>query len=148
VKPFTFSNGMTFPVGTDLGVATWPMIMPKNSMVSGFTNSGSNMMDPRQGYTQRTRVSTTFNLVMVYMHGTPFQSAWVDNSPGRFFAISEVKLLLAIMLLKYDLQTRDRKRPASTYLQQVCIPNRTAEVLLKRRGKGYEAYDGSNADVS
>ena len=55
------------------------------------------------------------------------------GSPGRFFAVNEVKVLLAFVLLKYDIKFKDGIRPADTCFMGQPVPHTTAEVLFRRR---------------
>lgn len=57
--------------------------------------------------------------------------------PGRFFAAQELKLLLAHMLLNYDvkLDNKDGKRPKNVWFGMSCMPNPQAKILLRRRQK-------------
>jgi cytochrome P450 len=57
----------------------------------------------------------------------------VDRSAGRFFAINEMKLMLAFTLLRYDIKTDDGRRPPDLHISYVTLPNTKAEVLFKRR---------------
>ena len=66
------------------------------------------------------------------MHGmTMFDDS--DLSPGRFFAVTLMKSMLALLLLQYDIKTKDGMRPADTRFQKFLIPNLNAEILFRRR---------------
>ncbi|KAI5867197.1 ent-kaurene oxidase [Durotheca rogersii] len=55
--------------------------------------------------------------------------------PGRFFAGAEIKLVLAHLLLRYDLRLpAGAPRPAPTMFMMTRCPSTTAEVLFRRRG--------------
>ena len=41
---------------------------------------------------------------------------------GRFFAINELKVLLAYIIKTYEFKTTDRKRPPNNYFGTNCIP--------------------------
>jgi cytochrome P450 len=56
-----------------------------------------------------------------------------NNSPGRFFAITELKLMLAFVLLRYDVMTKDGKRPEATKFMNFFLPPTKAEILFKKR---------------
>ena len=56
-----------------------------------------------------------------------------NKSPGRFFAVNEIKLMLAIFLLQYDVKLSDGIRPADVKIGPSIAPSKTARVLLKRR---------------
>lgn len=71
--------------------------------------------------------------VMVVIPGT-FTSVIVgtnDNSPGRFFAVPLMKLVAAYILLRYDLEVREKK-VENQYFQLVRIPRLHAEVLFRK----------------
>ncbi|GAP84027.2 putative cytochrome P450 [Rosellinia necatrix] len=54
--------------------------------------------------------------------------------PGRFFAAQEIKLILAYLLLRYDLRLRDGEpRPRPVVFMMTKSPSQTAEVLFRRR---------------
>jgi hypothetical protein len=56
-----------------------------------------------------------------------------DVSPGRFFAITKLKLMLALTLLRFDVKTIHGKRSQDvTFLQMRLLNSLTAEILYKR----------------
>ena len=55
-------------------------------------------------------------------------------SPGRFFASSELKTILAHIILNYDMKLeREKLRPQNWYNAFVVVPSPTARVLFKKR---------------
>ena len=56
------------------------------------------------------------------------------DSPGRFFAVNEVKLMLAFFLLRYDVKTENAVRPKDWQFQSQIIPDMSAKILMRRRG--------------
>ena len=54
-------------------------------------------------------------------------------SPGRFFAIMEMKLMLAFTVLRYDVRTVEGGRPKETGFNSMIIPDRKAKILYRRR---------------
>ena len=54
-------------------------------------------------------------------------------SPGRFFAVNELKLMFAYTLMNFDVKTKDGKRPPNTEFHAIIIPDMKAEVLYRRR---------------
>lgn len=58
---------------------------------------------------------------------------FADFSPGRFFAVTEMKLMLAFTLLRYDIQIKDGKRPADMHITNLIIPNQKAKILFRKR---------------
>ena len=54
--------------------------------------------------------------------------------PGRYFAINEIKLLLARTLLMYDFAWPEGKsNPNNLHVNEFCIVNPSAKVMMKRR---------------
>jgi cytochrome P450 len=52
--------------------------------------------------------------------------------PGRFFAANELKLLLAYMVLNYDIEML-KERPAGRWVGQTSLPNMKATIKVRRR---------------
>ena len=55
------------------------------------------------------------------------------GSPGRFFAINEIKLMLAFTVLKYDVKTEDGVMPKERELGAFVISDRKAKILYRKR---------------
>jgi cytochrome P450 len=53
--------------------------------------------------------------------------------PGRWLASVEIKLILATLILQYDLKVKDGVRPKNILMQAVQFVDPTAEVLFKQR---------------
>jgi cytochrome P450 len=69
---------------------------------------------------------------MDIMHGIPLCDI-ANSSPGREFAINEIKLMLAFVLLRYDVKTKDGKRPQVTKFGALILPDMKAEIMFKER---------------
>lgn len=54
-------------------------------------------------------------------------------SPGRFFAVTELKLMLAYTLLNFDVKTKEGQRPPNVEIFGSILPNMKAEILYRRR---------------
>lgn len=54
-------------------------------------------------------------------------------SPGRFFAVNEIKTMMANVLLNYDVKTEDGVRPKNVNMGATFIPNLKAKLLFRRR---------------
>jgi cytochrome P450 len=57
--------------------------------------------------------------------------------PGRFFAANELKLLLAYMVLNYDIEPLE-KRPDGKWIGQVSLPDMKATIKVRRRNMNQE----------
>jgi len=60
---------------------------------------------------------------------------WLQSnaSPGRFFAVNEVKLLAARVLLRYDIKAFEAERPRNDVSGTSVLPNSSASILFRRR---------------
>ena len=54
------------------------------------------------------------------------------SCPGRFFAVQEIKLMMAYMLLKYDIKYLPSK-PAAKWLGTFALPNTSATITVRRK---------------
>ena len=52
--------------------------------------------------------------------------------PGRFFAATELKLTLALVVMKYDVKL-EGPHPEPLMVQTWCMPNPKGEVLFRKR---------------
>ena len=71
---------------------------------------------------------TTSDRFLAFGHGR-------HACPGRFFALVELKLMLAYVLQNYDVEKLDG-RPRDTALFGALIPNRKAVMRIRRRDQG------------
>lgn len=54
-------------------------------------------------------------------------------SPGRFFAANKLKVMMAHLVLNYDVKMeKEGVRPPNTSAAMACAPDLTAEVMFKR----------------
>ena len=60
--------------------------------------------------------------------------------PGRFFASNESKIILATLLLRYDIKLEhgENTRPQNMFFADACFPDPAIKVLFKKRGLGVE----------
>jgi hypothetical protein len=54
-------------------------------------------------------------------------------------AVNHMKMMLAFILLTYDVKTKDGKRPPNQKYQTLTAPNMTAEILFRKRQVGNRA---------
>ena len=56
--------------------------------------------------------------------------------PGRFFASNEIKLMVAELLMNYDMRfAKGQRRPENMVLDFSIIPNFEAEVFMRKKKK-------------
>lgn len=56
-----------------------------------------------------------------------------NTSPGRFFAVNEMKLMLCIMISRYDLKSVSGTTPPSIYVGTMAFLNARENILFKNR---------------
>lgn len=109
-----------------------------------LTGSDFRIYVMKTGRAQSTRPSllpwTLSSLALVGTHGEPFFPSLSAHSllslylsPGRFFAVNEIKAMLAHVLLNYDVKLADGKRPECIWQQGLSAPNPFAKVLFRKR---------------
>lgn len=56
------------------------------------------------------------------------------GSPGRFFVANELKVMMAHLVLNYDVKLENEGiRPPNMDFGFACVPNQKAEVLFRKR---------------
>ena len=67
----------------------------------------------------------------------------VNACPGRFFASTEIKVMMAYLIQRYDIMlVKGTERPRNVYTGTVCLPDMKAEILFKKR-EGTKVVNGS-----
>ncbi|KAF8957287.1 cytochrome P450, partial [Flammula alnicola] len=129
LKDFTFSNGVTVPAGTHMAVATYSTHVDETSYANPDKFEGFRFAEMREEEGESTKhqmVSLSHDYVTF---GTGRHAC-----PGRFFAVNELKAMLAHVLLTYDVKLpNDGPRPENVWFQAGCAPNPTAHVMFRKR---------------
>ncbi|KAJ6518484.1 cytochrome P450 [Mycena vulgaris] len=132
---FRFSDGTVIPFGSFVGVSGRPVQHdPVNydhpDVFDGFRFSRMREQQSREagekGIFKNHMVSTAPEH-LVFGHGT-------HACPGRFFAATELKAMLAHMLVAYDIKSdNEGVRPPEYTFGQMRSPNPTARLWVRRR---------------
>ncbi|KAI0001032.1 cytochrome P450 [Russula vinacea] len=132
MRPFTFSNGITVPAGTVVAaplsaIHTDGEIYSNPDEFDGFRFAKVREHDG-DSMASRHQTGTTSITHLPFGHGRL-------ACPGRFFATLEMKVLLAHVVITYDLKLEEGKKVPRT----VCIATsriiRNADVLFRKRQK-------------
>jgi len=127
LKPFVFSDGTVIPAGAKLVAPSLTLqrdrtVLEDPDVFDGFRwvheIDGSKML-------QKTMVTTGTDYHL-FGHGR-------HPCPGRFFASHEMKLMFAILLLRYDISLVPGTKPKEIYVATMSLPDTTMEVLFKAR---------------
>jgi len=162
-KPFTFSNGVTIPSGAYVAAhfhathhdgALWDR--PDEFVPFRFVEENPNGGDDAKkgAVTSQGMIHTTSTKFLPFGHG---RHAWYVSvseacqgilndcsSPGRFFASMELKMILAYLIVNYDMKWDDELtskanpaeqwyRPPNHWFNFTTIPNVQANLMIRRR---------------
>ncbi|KAF9008808.1 cytochrome P450 [Cyathus striatus] len=129
VRDFTFSNGLFIPAGTHIAVASYAMhhdeeLYPASNKFDGFRFL--EMRDGGEGDNMKHQMVSLALDYIAFGHGR-------HACPGRFFAVNELKAMLAYVLLHYDVKLPTNNRPPDLWFEQSFIPNPKAKVMFRKR---------------
>lgn len=142
MKTYTFADGVKVPFGETLAVPSGAIHLDNSvykdaSVFDGFRFYKMRELERDAESRHLLNCVSTSTEYLSFGHGS---HAWyghhsdkADSSPGRFFGINVVKLVLAFIILRYDVKTKDGKRPRSTFSQGNIITDTTAEILFRNR---------------
>ncbi|KAJ7269703.1 cytochrome P450 [Mycena rebaudengoi] len=128
LKDFALVDGTAIPAGTLVGV---PIGAEQNSETN-YPNAHE--FDPFRFSRMREGAGEGMKHHMV----TPSPDFLVFGlgrhaCPGRFFAVNEMKLMLAHVIMTYDVKLRDGVRPADEWTAMMMQANSKAEVMFRLR---------------
>ncbi|KAI1806390.1 ent-kaurene oxidase [Daldinia bambusicola] len=161
MKPIDLSDGTHLPAGTNLlapmaGIAVDPRYYPDPEVFDGlrFWKLRQHQHSPSPSLSSSSSSSSPFPppaapAAADEQHAPNANGRWQFTSigdtamnfglgkhacPGRFFAGCEIKMVLAYLLLRYDIKLRDGEgRPPPNMFMMTKGPSMTAEVLFRRR---------------
>lgn len=128
LKDFTFSDGSTVPAGTLVGIP----VLAEHHDEASYANPS--VFDPFRFSRMREEAGAGTKHQMVTL-SADFLTFGIGRHacPGRFFAADVQKLLLAHVIVTYDLKFEDGMRPQDEWLALMASPNKTAEIMFRRR---------------
>ncbi|KAJ0354917.1 hypothetical protein KNSL1_001203 [Colletotrichum chrysophilum] len=135
-KPVTLKDGTTLPTGTNIAV---PMVGPLQDD-SHYTDP--NLFDPYRFVSIRDEMRSD-PLQYANKEQYQFVSSTKENMafgfgrhacPGRFFAATEIKMLLARLLLEYDIRMPDgvQHRYENIVRGDMIEPDHTKTMLVRK----------------
>ncbi|KIL65013.1 hypothetical protein M378DRAFT_77528, partial [Amanita muscaria Koide BX008] len=130
MKDFTFSNGVTIPAGNTVAASAITNVDPEY-YADATTFDGFRFEKMRNGEGMENKhqvISLDLNCIL-FGHGR-------HACPGRFFAANELKVMLAHVLLNYDVHMANGGgRPANCVFGPDSMPDPTAQVMFRKRSK-------------
>jgi cytochrome P450 len=128
-KDFTFSDGMVIPAGSMIAA---PIPLFHRDEAPGEANGDvfdglryAKLNEQSAGPTKHQMVNTELDYLL-FGHGK-------HACPGRFLAVTELKLILATLLLQYDLKLIPGTAPKDFYFGTARVPEMKLPVLMKAR---------------
>ena len=152
LKPFTFSDGTLVPAGTRIAIAAHSThldeaIYPEAKTFQGFRFA--KMMDNKGQSSQMVTASQDYLpfgvgrhmwLVYIYIYiatTTLRFFYWLIfcffNSPGRFFTVVVMKVMMTHVLMNYDIKLREGEHPVESWFVTENLANESAAVLFRKR---------------
>ncbi|PGG99976.1 hypothetical protein AJ79_08338 [Helicocarpus griseus UAMH5409] len=130
-QPLTLSNGFTLPKGARLAVPAGPISLDDSVWKDAEKFDGFRFAKLRQS---SANLSTSYQFVTTGPNAMHFGHGR-HACPGRFFAANEIKIIMALMLLKYDikLENEEKGRPANKTFGSMISPDVEAGIMLKVR---------------
>ncbi|KAH9066646.1 cytochrome P450 [Lactarius vividus] len=131
LRPFTFSNGVTVPAGTLVAVPSAAThmdgeIYPNPEEFDGFRFA---RLRERDGVSVAGQLATSTSAeYLAFGYGR-------HACPGRFFAVNEVKALLAHVVVTYDIKFEEGKQaPRGFIVNSIRVPGK-ADAMFRKRQK-------------
>ncbi|KAG2154646.1 cytochrome P450 [Suillus clintonianus] len=129
MRPFVFSDGTVIPSGTHVVVASSPMHLDEEYFEGASEFQPFRFSKRRQddGEDPQFLLASTSPSYIPFGYGH-------HACPGRFFASSVMKAMMAYLVLNYDIKLeKEGERPPDEWFMMNCSPNRKAEVMFRRR---------------
>ena len=148
MKDYTFSDGTFIPEGTFIAVASKEIHMDENTYPSAQEFNPFRFSDMRERDQDSEAMTPKYAMVSLGVNHVPFghgKHAWCEPvpsafipillkachvSPGRFWAATELKAMLAYVLTEFDVRAEKENVPAPRSFSNAA---RTMHVLLRRR---------------
>lgn len=130
LQNFTFSDGIVIPKGHLVAVANLPMHLDEENYSDPNKFDGFRFAHLRDsevdGFSKHQMISLGLDYI-VFGNGR-------HACPGRFFAVNELKALLAHVLLTYDVAFENNGgRPADCWYGYSVVPDPAVSVMFRKR---------------
>ncbi|KAF9235145.1 cytochrome P450 [Melanogaster broomeanus] len=128
MKDFTFSDGTVIPKGTFLAFAG------QSTHLDSEFYENPDVFDPFRF--SNTRAEDGEGLKRQFVSTDPEYLAFGHGKhacPGRFFAATYLKTMLAHIVVSYDIKLEDNIRPPSSYTDIAIMANPRAKVMFRKR---------------
>jgi cytochrome P450 len=133
LQDYTFSDGTTVPAGSTIAVSVDNAHRNAEVYPDPLQFDGFRFAKMREEAILSGNPNKKFDIVSINENYLPFGYGR-HACPGRFFAACKLKLMLAHVVLNYDLKLENEGvRPPNKVIVTNYLPNPTAEVLFRKR---------------
>ncbi|EGN99661.1 hypothetical protein SERLA73DRAFT_159877 [Serpula lacrymans var. lacrymans S7.3] len=128
VKDFTFSDGTLVPAGSMVSVASFPTHRDNETYENADVFDPFRFANEKQVKEQACQQMVSTNPeFLTFGHGK-------NACPGRFFAATELKAMLAHIVVTYDVKFENKGlRPANITFGAANSPNTKAKIMFRKR---------------
>ncbi|KAK7049976.1 hypothetical protein VNI00_005407 [Paramarasmius palmivorus] len=128
LKDFTFSDGTTVPTGAIVSIPTTAVHSDSNNYDDPYTFNPWRFSSLPEEDGMKQQMTNPLHEYVLFGMGR-------HACPGRFFAVFELKLLTAHLVLGYDVKFEDSvgKLPKAIWIGSDRMPNRSAEIMFRKR---------------
>ncbi|KXN84575.1 Ent-kaurene oxidase [Leucoagaricus sp. SymC.cos] len=132
LQDFTLSDGTLLSRGTHVGIASGPINTSEEYFQDADTFKAFRFAEMREGDGEYDPIR--YQLVSLNPDSVMFGHG-KHACPGRFMAVTMIKLILTHILLEYDIQLENgsMERPPNICSGIMIIPNREAKLMFRRR---------------
>lgn len=147
---FTFSDGLCIPKGTSIGINVYCRHLDEEYYhnASEF-NPFRHVRDDGEGQPLVTGPAVDYHpfghgrstwYVCFYYRGRLFLLSRTPifvllDSPGRFFAATELKLMMAHLITNYDFKLEKDEYPRKLIIESQSVPNYSVKILFRKRAE-------------
>ena len=132
VVDYTFSDGTFIPAGTTLAVSTSSVHLDPRTFEEPLKFDGFRFIKMKERAAVDGHPDRKFDMVTINSDFVAFGQGR-HACPGRFFASTELKILLAHIVATYDVKLVDNARPLNLSRMNGIVPNPAAKVYFRKR---------------
>ncbi|KAJ8069764.1 hypothetical protein OCU04_000183 [Sclerotinia nivalis] len=139
--PFKFSDGLELPVGARFGfpikaMQSDPDMFTDPMAFDGFRFAQEGLSKDAKDSSHNDNPTKRAKLGATAMGTTNLAWGYGNHvCPGRFFAVREMKIVFAKLLIGFDVKWKNSsgRRPKPVHVEGQFIPNMSQKILLRRR---------------
>ena len=132
INDYNFSDGQQVPAGTMLAAAVTHTHLDPSTYENPLEFDGFRFLKLKERAILDGNPNKKFDMTSTSVQFLSF-SHGRHACPGRFFAAAEIKMMLAYMIMTYDMKLVDGVRPPDVVLMNTPLANPSAQVLFRRR---------------